>query len=87
MFADVDLIGSAFSDFVSSWSELINAFFGLAVLLGLLAFGYAITLLIFRADSPQGREDAISRVMKSGITVALTGSFWTILLLLYYMFF
>lgn len=87
MFANLDLIGEAFGDFVSSWSELINAFFGIAVLLGLLAFGYAITLLIFRADSPQGREDAISRVMKSGITVAITGSFWTILLLLYYMFF
>lgn len=87
MFGDIEVINAAFMEFVANWSFLVNAVFGIAILLGLLAFGYAITLLIFRADSPQGREDAISRLVKSGITVAITGSFWTILLLIYYMFY
>lgn len=79
-------LAKAFQTFVGEWGMLLNVGLGIAALLGLLAFGYALTLLIYNADNPRGRQDAIGRLWKAGITTSFIGGFWTLVWLVYYMF-
>lgn len=84
--ADTKMLTKAINAFITEWGTLLNVGLGIAALLGLLAFGYSITLLIMNADNPQGRQDAISKIIKSGITTACIGGFWTIVWLVYFAF-
>lgn len=83
---DSQQMNNAIQLFIEEWSILINVGLGIAALLGLLAFGYALTLLIMNADKPQQRDDAIRRLWISGIGTAITGGFWVIVTLVYGMF-
>lgn len=80
------MLTEAFRTFMEEWSILINVGLGFATILGLLAFGYALTLLNVQSDNPQGRQDAISRLWKVGITTAMTGGFWSIVWAIYILF-
>lgn len=86
MFGNTSGMEDALNLFIENWGQLLNMGLAFATMLGLLAFGYSLTLLIFHSDNPKGREDAISKLVKSGITIILTGSFWLIVVLVYYMF-
>lgn len=86
MNTDGKLLTEAFATFMEEWSALLNVGLGFATLLGLLAFGYALTLLNVKSDNPQGRQDAIARLWKVGITTALTGGFWTVVWSVYILF-
>lgn len=85
-YANTELLNSAIASFLDEWSLIINVGLGFATLLGLLAFGYSLTLLIYNSDNPQGRQDAISRLWKTGITTAFTGGFWSVVWLVYHIF-
>lgn len=80
---DSTQMSRAINLFIQEWGILINVGLGIAALLGLLSFGYALTLLIMNADKPQQREDAIRRLWMSGIGTAITGGFWVVVTLVY----
>lgn len=80
------IMDDAISLVIEEWGMLINFGLGIATLLGLLAFGYALTLLIKNSDNPHGRDDAIKRLFKAGITTTVIGAFWLVVGLIYGMF-
>lgn len=84
--SDNTQLTNAFAIFMEEWGMLLNVGLGIATLIGLLAFGYALTLLNVHSDNPQGRQDAISRIWKVGITTALTGGFWSFVWMFYVIF-
>ena len=85
-YQNTEVMNNALKAFIDEWSILINAFLGIALLLGLLAFGYGIALLIQNAENPQGRQDAIKRILKAGFTTTFIGAFWTLVWAMYAIF-
>ena len=80
--ANTKLLSAAFKKLMTEWQTLLNFGLGMATLIGLLAFGYALTQLIMNADNPQARQEAISNLLKVGITTAAIGGFWTFTVLI-----
>lgn len=85
--ADTTLLAEAMNAFISEWGMLLNVGLALGTLIGLAAFGYSLTLLIMNSDNPQGRQDAISKLWKTGITTAAIGGFWSFVIIIYAAFF
>lgn len=83
---NTEMLGKAINAFLNEWGLLLNVGLGIAALLGLLALGYSITQLIVNAENPKGRQEAISGILKAGITTAFIGGFWSIVWAFYFIF-